>query len=190
MTPLVARLTIQFLPGMYGSILMPWFCNQNLPSAGGRKPLSVPGGDLLVALHERLHALLVANEGVTMVAVRGTQLAGQDVGPDQGQAASLARQGGRTVAGVADEGDPPGRPAVHADLAGGVEVEVGGLWHGGEQPGHLPAIPPESGGQELLLLAAVTVVVVERVGGEEEGRSSLAIASRSRRLPTGPALQR
>src|SRR5580704_11660663 len=150
----------------------------DLPAAGGREPLGVAGGYLLVALDEIVHALLVAREGVTIVAIRGAQLAGQDVGPDQGEAASLAGQRRRAVAGVAGERDPPGRPAAHADLANGVKVEVGGFRHGPEQAGHLPALSGERGCEEFLLLAAVTVVVVERPGGEEEDRPCLAIASR------------
>src|ERR1700728_3639273 len=150
----------------------------DLPAVRGREPLGVAGGNLLVALDEILHAPLVAREGVTIVAVRGAQLAGQDVGPDQGETASLAGQRRRAIAGIADERDTPGRPAVHADLANGIKVEVRGLPHGREQPGYLPARSGERGGEEFLLLAAVTVVVVERPRGEKEGRPRLTGASR------------
>src|ERR1700728_1060050 len=151
----------------------------DLPATGGREPFGVAVGYLLVALNEILHALLAAREGIAMVAVRVAQLAGQDVGPDQGEAASLAGQRRWAVASVADEGDPPGRPGVHADLANRVKVEVRGLPHGREQPGDLPAVPGESGGEEVLLLATVAVVVIERLGTEEEDRPRLAIASRA-----------
>ena len=53
----------------------------DLAAAGGREPLGVAGGYLLVALDEILHALLVAREGVTMVAVRGVIESGQPVSP-------------------------------------------------------------------------------------------------------------
>src|SRR5580698_815174 len=151
----------------------------DLPAAGGREPLGVAGGYLLVALDEIVHALLVAREGVTIVAIRGAQLAGQDVGPDQGEAASLAGQRRRAVAGVAGERDPSGRPVAHADLANGIKVEVRGLPHGREQPRHLPALSGKRGGEEVLLLAAVTVVDLERPGGEKEDRPRLTIASRA-----------
>src|SRR3984885_3407355 len=93
----------------------------DLPAAGGREPFGVAVGYRLVALDEILHALLAAREGVAMVAVRGAQLTGQGVGPDQGEAASLAGQRRWAVARVADEGDPPGRPGAHADLANRVK---------------------------------------------------------------------
>ena len=188
LTPLVARLRIHFLPGMYGSALMPWFCSQICRRLVGVNRLAFPVAICWLRGDEIPHALLIRPEGVAVAAVRGQQLAGQNVGPDQGEAAPLARQGRRAVAGVADEGDPPGRPAVHAYLAGGVKVKVGGLWHGGEQSGNFPAIPLEGGGQELSPPAAVTVVIVERVGGEEEGRPALVdCLERSRRSPTCPA---
>src|ERR1700728_3579845 len=135
----------------------------DLPAAGGREPFGVAVGYLLVALDEILHPVLAAREGIAMVAVRGAQLAGQDVGPDQGEAASLAGQRRCAVDSVADEGDTPGPPGVHADLANRVKVEVRRLPHGPEQPGHLPARSGERGGEEVLLLATVAVVVIERL---------------------------
>jgi hypothetical protein len=62
-----------------------------------------------------------------VVAVGVSQRVGEEVGADErdGGAAADGRAGG--VGGVADEGDPPLRPAVHDDLADRVEVEVVGM---------------------------------------------------------------
>ena len=108
-----------------------------------------------------------------MVAAGRLQCTGQHISPDQREAGALARQWRRAVAGVADQCHPVSGPVVHADLANGIEVEVGSVAHGREQPRDLPALPGERGFEQLLLLADVAVVVIE----VREAKKKMALAS-------------
>jgi hypothetical protein len=63
-----------------------------------------------------------------VVAAGGGELASQDAGGDDRVAGAVAAGPGG-VPGVADQRNPPVRPGVHVDLAGGVEVEVWRVRH-------------------------------------------------------------
>src|SRR5699024_185305 len=72
-------------------------------------------GDGLVGPHVGEHPDPVGLERGGHPFVPGEFL-GQDVGTDHGQAGALPRQRGGAVAGVAEQGDAPRGPVLHADL--------------------------------------------------------------------------
>src|SRR6478609_4529672 len=87
---------------------------------------------------ERAHACFVSRQPARIVPAGAAELLGQNVRPDHGDAGAPTHGRAWGVAGVADQGYPAPGPAVHHDLADGVEVEVVGRIDDGQQPRNLP----------------------------------------------------
>src|SRR5262245_34299408 len=84
----------------------------------------------LLALEKRHQTLLIASEGRAVIAPAIAKLARKHVCLRHREPRAFAGHEGDTGRGIADQRGAPFCPAIHANLADAVEVDVAGARHG------------------------------------------------------------
>ena len=134
-----------------------------------------PQGEVLVLLHVGAQSAFVGRER-RLGPVVADEFTGQHVGAGDGDARALPGQERRCVGGVADQAHPTRAPAVHPDLADGVEVDVLGAGQHVDDLAGAPTVPGKGAahrGEDR-----VGVVPVDGAGrGVDEGQEGAGRAA-------------
>ena len=99
-----------------------------------------------------------------MIAGRGRQFSGEDIGADECETRALAGHGRGAIGSISQKDHAPLRPSWHLDLSGLIKVPIRRRWHHLQQPGNFPADSLIDCFERLLLLNPVVQTNVKRLG--------------------------